>query len=737
MSYRPIALAACFVAAMLTVPTCANGQPTTRSGNRRHKQEASNNKPQLEDIIITGTGRSYSSEYVQAGSFRGARQIDTPLTVSVIPEEVLKSQQAQMLLDALRNTPGVTSSQTSPTVYNNLSIRGIPVENRGNFRLNGSLPIVNLVDQPLEDKERVEALKGASALYYGFTTPSGIINLTAKRPRRDPVLVFEGLGNDHGQLIGHVDAGIGNDWIAGRINIAGGNVDSGIERTRGQRFLGAGALQVKAGDHLKLNLDVERIAKTVTEPTILQGPTAAARLLQVLPRLPAPDTNPGSEGFLNRAHETNVLTRAEWKFSPAWSLVGEAGISYARRDRRFSRLINFDPVTGKGTLNATVALRQLYRNRNARMELAGTFATGPFTQELLIGASRNIRRQYSPLAVTVSTTGATGGCVQLGLSSNCQQSGYDPVPLRDILFSPATDYDPTRDTSIDDTGFYAFDRMKFGGRTGELISLLGGVRKSIYREKQKTPTGEITTFADNPLSFSGAVVVKPRSWASAYATYIEGLEPTPVAPTGTANQGEVLPASKSKQYEAGLKIEPHRGLLFTAAYFDIRRQLTYTNAANIFVKDGRATYRGEELGLTGEVTRNWSLYASALFLNARQGLTSDPTLIGNVIENTAKTQWSVSSEYRLPGVLNAFAVNGGVYWTGRRAINPQNTLFLPGYTLFDAGASYRFEVRGKELEARVYAQNIAHKRYFSSTGGNFIAYGPPASVKFSLSARLF
>ncbi len=29
-------------------------------------------------------------------------------------------------------------------VYNNLAIRGIPVENRGNWRLNGSLPIIGL-----------------------------------------------------------------------------------------------------------------------------------------------------------------------------------------------------------------------------------------------------------------------------------------------------------------------------------------------------------------------------------------------------------------------------------------------------------------------------------------------------------------------------------------------------------------------------------------------------------------
>lgn len=90
------------------------------------------------------------------------------------------------LLDALRNTAGVSPSQTSTTVYSNIAIRGISVENRSNYRLNGILPIVNLVDLPLEDKDRVEVPKGASALYYGFTTPAGIVNLTMKRPTLQP-----------------------------------------------------------------------------------------------------------------------------------------------------------------------------------------------------------------------------------------------------------------------------------------------------------------------------------------------------------------------------------------------------------------------------------------------------------------------------------------------------------------------------------------------------------------------
>lgn len=43
------------------------------------------------------------------------------------------------------------------------------------------LPVINLVDIPLENKARVEVLKGAASLYYDFVPPSGIVNPVTKR----------------------------------------------------------------------------------------------------------------------------------------------------------------------------------------------------------------------------------------------------------------------------------------------------------------------------------------------------------------------------------------------------------------------------------------------------------------------------------------------------------------------------------------------------------------------------
>jgi iron complex outermembrane receptor protein len=223
----------------------------------------------LEEIVVTADRKnSFSADLVQAGSFRGARQLDTPLTVAVIPDAVLQSQQAQSLLDAMKNTAGVTFSQTSPAVYSNLAIRGILVENRGNYRMNGVLPIINLTDLPLEDKDRVEALKGASALYYGFTTPSGIINLTMKRPTEEFGGKINFFGNDHGAAGGHIDVGGTYGKFGARINAVLAEVDSGIDKTHGKRSLLAGAFDFRPTDDLLFTVDAERIYKKVNEPGV-------------------------------------------------------------------------------------------------------------------------------------------------------------------------------------------------------------------------------------------------------------------------------------------------------------------------------------------------------------------------------------------------------------------------------------------------------------------------------------
>ncbi len=714
--------------------------------------------PALSEIVITGErANRFGTDVVQAGSFRGANALDTPLTVSVIPRAVIEVQQARNLQEVLQNTAGVTVSQTSPTVYSNLAIRGINVENRGNYRLNGVLPIINLVDLPLEDKDRVEALKGASALYYGFTTPSGIINMTMKRPTENLYAETDAFGDSNGGVGGHVD--FGNTWgmFGARVNGVYAHVDSGIDNSAGTRSLISGAFDFKPAHNLTISFDAEHIFKKVNEPGIWRfvnkpKSTAANPYPSIaLPALLDPSTNFGPDWAFNRSEETNLLGVVDWKISRAWDLNVSGGTSRLRRDRHFSTVdplnINTNAANGEVGEDALAVSYQPnahYLNRNARIELAGTFDTGPFTHEILVGASINVRDQYSSTSVAESclydASGNVLGGWYTGLAvptgahtSACRQDPLDPHGIPQ-LGEPGQAFTATR---INDKGAYIFDRIKFH----EWLQLLGGARKSDYTE---SVIGGADTFKSKPWSFSYGAVIKPLRWASLYGTYIEGLESTPAAPTTAVNAGAQLPATKSKQYEGGIKLEPKKGLLFQAAYFSIERAATFVNAANVYVSDGKARYRGLEVSLTGDLTPELSIYSSAQFLSAKQ-ISGQATgtyngvfvasSVGKFIENTPKHTFSTSLNYKLDRWVSGLSINGGVIYIDRRAVDALNQAWAPGYTLFNVGAGYERRIADHDVIFRINADNITGKRYWASTGADLLAEGAPQVVKFSMTVK--
>jgi iron complex outermembrane receptor protein len=720
------------------------------SAARANAQSSSNPSnsasPALEEIVVTADRKSsYSADLVQAGSFRGARQLDTPLTVNVIPDALIQSQQAQGLLDALRNTAGISPSQISTVTYSNIAIRGLSVENRSNYRLNGTLPIVNLVDLPLEDKDRVETLKGASALFYGFTTPAGIVNLTMKRPTADPYLAATLFGNERGAVDAQVDAG--NTWglFGARINAVYGSVDAGIDHTHGERSLFAATLDINPTENVALTLDAEHILKRVNEPGVFRyiktpppTPTNLYPALE-LPPLLDPSANFGPDWAENRAEERNALLAMRWTISPAWALALNYGNSHLVRDRRNNTidLDTYGPTTnGNGTLSIELQPGATFDNTGYRVQVAGAFDLGFTKHQLLVGSMRNVRDGFTSTRVSATCPGTTPTAPRVA----CRQNVFDPVDI------PETPLPTPRGTNaqIDDIGYYVFDRIEMASK----FQLLVGARKADYTETN-LDTGAVT-FHDDPTSLSYGVIWKPRMWLSVYGTYIEGLESTPAAPMTAVNAGATLGATDSTQHEVGVKIEAKPGLLVQAAYFNIEHGSAFVNGANVYVLDGRARHRGTELSLTGEVTPNWSVYATGQLIDAKQVYGADtvittnpttgavtvvPTIVGRKIENTPERTFSVATEYRFTARVSGFSVNAGAYYLSSRAINAFNQAFIPGYTLFDLGAAYTGTFGGRDTTFRLMAQNIADKRYFASTGTSIIAQGQPRLVKFSVTTR--
>ena len=372
---------------------------------------AADEAPELEEIVVTADRDGFGAGLVQVGTFRGAKIIDVPLTVNVVPEELLDAQAVSGIYDALRNTAGVSRAQLAGSTYDNIAIRGILVENRTSYRLNGSLPIINLVDLPVENKARVEVLKGVGAIYYGFAPPSGIINLTSKRPD-ETITSFETRANIHGGFGGAFDISrrLGDDAFGVRLNGAYDSLETGIDRFGGKRYFGSLAADWDISEAVRLKIDAEHVRKDVTEtPAIALLAPVGGTL--TLPAIPDPDTNLGDEFLRYDAYATNLLARVDVKFSNAVALTVEGGQAITERDRDFSQFQNYSLATGEGVLQLFQTRDQRYRNRNARAELAAAFATGPLEHNLVAGITQNWRFQNGANNLTSPATASAPGAI--------------------------------------------------------------------------------------------------------------------------------------------------------------------------------------------------------------------------------------------------------------------------------------------------------------------------------------
>ena len=698
---KPVAVAVAL--ALIAAPSAVFAQQAAEA------KKPDDGKPHLETINVSAervTG--FKAKTSQIGAFRDAELLDIPMTINVIPRTVLDAQDAQGLYDALKNTAGVARSQTSGTVADNLSIRGVATENRTSFRLNGGLPVNNLVEMPMENKERVEVLKGSSALYYGFTSPAGVVNMVTKRARTEPITTFALSGNDSGQYIGHLDVGRQFGDIGVRMNLAGGQVRVPIDHYEGTRQLVAGAFDWRVTEQLSIKADFENIRRSAVEQASVSILPAVNNAI-VVPAPPDPEKLISGPWALTSGRIANHQIRADYYLNPDWAVMYEFGRAETDRYRRASSQIqNYNVLTGAGTLRIALTRGQSYANKNDRAELAGRVQTWIFDHDMTFGWMENGRYQNGPGQQVI----------------NVAQNLYNPVSIAEPLLTQTLALSPQ---DISDRGLYFYDRIRM---FGDRLQIQLGVRKTDYVNRS---AGGVSSIEETTPAYG--LVFKPRKDTSLYVSYIEGLEEGGTAPLSTNNPGQVLPAGKSEQKEAGIRTEAIAGLSLTLAYFTIERASAYTNAANFFVLDGRTVYKGWEYSATGEIGKQFSIYLSGMFLDAKQEQAQNAALLGRAPDNTPEQTHSLFAEYR-PAFVPGFALNGGAYYIGRRFINNLEQGSIPAYTIFTAGARYSTRIMRKNTSFQLNVENVADKRYWSAAGGGILAVGLPRQLKMSMKVEL-
>ncbi|WP_277980364.1 TonB-dependent siderophore receptor [Sphingomonas phyllosphaerae] len=657
--------------------------------------------PEDEIVVTADRPESYGADAVQAGIFRDARQLDIPATFTILRRAVLDTQQARSLADVLHDVPGVSEAQISALVYANVAIRGIPANNFTNYRLNGVLPIVNLVDAPIETLDRVEVLKGAAGLRYGFAAPSGIVDLVSKRPSGRAKDRFEAFGDTHGGAGAALDIDRPlTDGIGLRVNAGAAELLPGIDQVDGWRRFAAAAIDWRPSERLTITLDVDHVARDIAEPTEFALVPRAGRI--VLPPLPPTDRNLGARWMRASAWRRNLLLRGRYVLAPGWSASLSMGESRLDRARAYSSFGGFDAASGDGIVTVLLTRRNPHRVQLFQVDLAGTIRSGPILHHLVLGAAESDRTTSLPLPL------------RYRVAQNLYRPRILPPPAAASLL-------PSERQRTEDAGLFLLDRAALG----EWLDLTVGHRFTAYRERDPR-----RDHLERPALWSYAATLKPTALASLYASHVEGLEPGGTAQQIAVNFGETLPAARSTQEEIGAKLTLPHALTWSAAWFRVDRAASYINDQHRFVQDGRARYQGIELSGAGELAPALSLLAGATLVDARQR-SGAAMMLGKLIENTPRRTGSLLLTYRL-AASTGLDLSVGATAAGRRALDSLNLGFVPGHVAFAAGAGYRFPLGGRAVTLRVYGE--AGGRHWAATGSDLLAAAPPASIRLSLAS---
>jgi iron complex outermembrane receptor protein len=644
------------------------------------------------------------------------KETSTQTKVVVSREQIEAGDQQEGYGDAVKGVAGVASNNGAGSANASVKFRGIQLGLYTNYRLNGGLAITNVITVPTENKEKVEALKGANALMFGLASPAGIINLVTKRPDNKDVSTVSASGNGFGQLGASVDLSrkFGEEKQFGlRVNASTTHIETGVDGVTGSGSFASVAADWKAGKNLSFKFDYEDYRKDVTEQGSI-APNAAVKGVITLPDIPDPHKMLGVTWGAYHPHTVNTMFHADYLLSNNWGLSAEMGTSDSDRSRVQARTKgDTNLVTGVGTMQLQWIKGQQYNNKFSEVELHGKFDLASVKNEASFGYSSSERDSNNPSGFGVKTA-----------TINI----YNPLPIAYIADPmKASTYAPSVNL---EKSLYVYDTASLG----QSLKVLAGVRSSDAAFTSTNQTTHVQTTKDfTPTAPGFGLLWDVAPMTTLYGSYMRAFEDGPTAPAGATNEFQNLAPTESTQKEIGIRSTFFKGFYVNVDYFDINRANAVTNAiSKEFLYDGDSHLRGYEIAWSAQIDRAWKLNGTAQFMKGTQeGATIDKTLNGNSLENLAEVMGTLNVEYR-PVSIRGLTLKAGANYNGPRFINAANEGSIPAVTLYSAGAAYQTKISGRKSTVALNVTNLDDKRYWASVTSSAYGAGMGRGITFSL-----
>ncbi|MGI4856245.1 MAG: TonB-dependent siderophore receptor [Janthinobacterium lividum] len=715
--------------------TAADTADTANAANTR-TPVASRSDVVLPTISVTGEGSGhYRARQASVAGFDEAPLLDTPASVTVVTQEQIADQHAKRLSDIVRNDASVGNDYAPVGYYEGFTIRGFPIDLASAIKVN-NLAASGEQTFGLENKERVEILKGLAGIESGVIAPGGEINFVTKRPANVQSVTTE--VDSRGSTLGSFDIGrrFGDQQQFGfRINAAKENIHSYVDGANGRRSFGSIALDWNITPRASLQFDAEfqqLVQRSSSGYQLLGGTTvpsgaSASKLLGVQPW-----SKPTTTDALN------LSTRFDYQFNDTWQGYIAASRSRTMIDDNvaFAYGCYYAASCGSGTNTTGSAYffgangdYDLYdfrspgeyrRNDEVRAVLSGKFATGPIRHELSVGTS--IQRRVVHLSDAVY-----------------EYVGSENIYSDDVVYAPSSDTASASYPQLDAWQYavFATDRIILNDHW----QVLAGVREVLLRQRSWTTIDGAAVHTDRTkLLPQIALVYKPIASVSLYASYSQSLSLGDQAPVRATNAYAFLPPYVSRQVEVGAKYDWHDRISLTADVFTISKPFEYAQPDNstygyTYVQRGTERHDGIELGAAGRATERLSLTASVAVIRARAEDTGTASYEGHQVINVPTLRAAFYGDYAVPG-MSGLDLLGGVNFSGTKPANEEDTVRVPAYFVFNLGARYTTKIGGHKTVVRLSVDNLFNKYYWQDCGEQqgdaYLFLGAPRTARLSL-----
>lgn len=678
--------------------------------------------------------------------------LDTAQTISVIKKELLQEQGATSLVEALRNTPGITlqlGENGNTSAGDAFQMRGFSTQT--STYLDG-IRDLGAISRDVFNLEQIEVVKGPSGSEAGRGAASGYINLVSKLPSLNNHQEVSATYNtaEHGRLSADINQAINGD-TAFRLNVMG--QDGGVEgrdvvKNKGWAIAPSIAFGLDTPTRLYLYSQHVR-QRNVPDggiPTIgMKGFYNADSILNNAPRV----DRENFYGNINDHEDVDAdLFTAKIESDLADNLKFTNITRSGKTDmKRVLTGINALSLNGSSDPHdwTVTRSRQGVDQENKILANQSTLnwniKTGGLEHDVVAGIELLKEEQYSK-TLSTQTPGQVAPTIP---NANL----YDPDPnqiLPNLVYTGAYS-----DGQTDTAAAYLFDTIKINER----FQINAGIRADYYDTDYEAlaVATNTTTLAvtktpsnfgahDTLISWKLGGLFKPTTYSSIYASYAKSLTPPGSANFGLSETGINSSAAEPQEtnhYELGTKWDLLGGKLAlnAAAYrTENENQFTIDPITQLSVQEAKKRVDGVELSVVGQITDAWNISAGVAHMKVKQLNQQTATSVTTMERWSPEWTASLWTTYDVAG----FKLGLGARYVDdqQRVITnitaPSNMPSIPSYVVLDAMAGYTFNPHAS-MNLNVY--NLADKDYISTlnNGGGRVILGQPRSAALTFNYK--